>query len=261
MTRLEELSQTFADNPLAELLNPPPLDDTYGALFLGTVFGLMVYGLTVHQVYRYYRLYPNDPLVLKLLAISGLATLLSQGFYAGRVWFVAPQHRWIVGLAVVPAFVFIAATVESVRVPVYEFGRFSWMISVMYGAAGVGETLFTGTLIFVLRRSRTGFKRTNAMIDLLILYAINTGTTVGFLGFIFPLIYPDNLIYVGVSIVETKLYASCVLTALTSRATILKSASGVVDMDSSRAELAKEIDSERGHEQRGAPNAHDVWNF
>ena len=28
-----------------------------------------------------------------------------------------------------------------------------------------------------------------------------------------PLVFPDNLIYVGVSIVETKLYASCVLTA------------------------------------------------
>ena len=27
-----------------------------------------IYGLTVHQAYRYYRLYPNDPPVLKLLA-------------------------------------------------------------------------------------------------------------------------------------------------------------------------------------------------
>ena len=33
------------------------------------------------------------------------------------------------------------------------------MVSVMYGTAGLGETIFTGTLIFVLRRSRTGFKR------------------------------------------------------------------------------------------------------
>ena len=41
MTQFEELPQAFADNPLAELLNPPSLDDTYGALFLGMVFGLM----------------------------------------------------------------------------------------------------------------------------------------------------------------------------------------------------------------------------
>ena len=41
MTRLQELSETFANNPLAELLNPPPLDDTFGALFLGMVLGLM----------------------------------------------------------------------------------------------------------------------------------------------------------------------------------------------------------------------------
>ena len=41
MTRLQELAVAVADNPLAELLDPPPLDDTYGALFLGMVLGLM----------------------------------------------------------------------------------------------------------------------------------------------------------------------------------------------------------------------------
>ena len=41
MTRLQELAVAVADNPLAELFDPPPLDDTYGALFLGMVLGLM----------------------------------------------------------------------------------------------------------------------------------------------------------------------------------------------------------------------------
>ncbi|PIL24819.1 hypothetical protein GSI_12705 [Ganoderma sinense ZZ0214-1] len=119
-------------------------------------------------------------------------------FYAGRAWFVAPQHRVIVSLAVVPALVFV------------------------------------GLLI----------------------------STVGFLGFIFPLIYPDNLIYVGVSVVETKLYASCVLTALNSRAAIMKQASSTVEVNSSRAELAKEVDSERGHGQSAfSPDPNAAWNF
>ncbi|KAM5534495.1 hypothetical protein V8D89_011827 [Ganoderma adspersum] len=326
MTRLQELSEAFADNPLAELFNPPPLDDTFGALFLGMVLGLMVYGLTVHQAYRYYRLYPNDPLVLKLLAshvywslstrykqfnlllqasrrhrlvetfhsiltidmwskkllipISGLATLLCQGFYAGRAWFVAPQHRMIISLAghiggasislyrlglQNNSFKPTPSIHNRFRLPVLKFPHYSWMISVMYGAAGLVETIFTGTLIYVLRRSRTGFKRTDAIIDLLILYAVNTGlllSAIGFLGFLFPLIYPDNLIYVGVSIVETKLYASCVLTALNSRVAIMKRASGLVEVSSSRAELAKEVDSERGHGQRTFnPDPNAAWNF
>ncbi|KAI0656138.1 hypothetical protein C8Q70DRAFT_935927 [Cubamyces menziesii] len=64
---------------------PPALDNTYGALLLGTVFGTMsqhllantinvieflvirLYGLMVHQTYRYYRLYPKDRFWIKSL--------------------------------------------------------------------------------------------------------------------------------------------------------------------------------------------------
>ncbi|KAH9895559.1 hypothetical protein C8Q73DRAFT_611340, partial [Cubamyces lactineus] len=45
----------------------PALDNTYGALLLGTSFGLMLYGLTIHQTFRYTRLYPKDKLWLKIL--------------------------------------------------------------------------------------------------------------------------------------------------------------------------------------------------
>ncbi|KAI0648826.1 hypothetical protein C8Q79DRAFT_924268 [Trametes meyenii] len=45
----------------------PALDSTFGAILLGTCFGLMLYGLTVHQSYQYFRLYPNDIPVLKIL--------------------------------------------------------------------------------------------------------------------------------------------------------------------------------------------------
>lgn len=52
------------------------------------------------------------------------------------------------------------------------------------------------------------------------------------------------------------------LDSLNSRAAIGKRASGLVEVSSSRVELAKEVDSERGHGQREfnpSPNA--AWNF
>ncbi|KAJ3017974.1 hypothetical protein NUW54_g450 [Trametes sanguinea] len=48
----------------------PPLPETYGALLVGTSFGLMLYGLTLHQYYRYVRSYRQDALWVKCLALG-----------------------------------------------------------------------------------------------------------------------------------------------------------------------------------------------
>ncbi|KAI0326368.1 hypothetical protein GY45DRAFT_1328988 [Cubamyces sp. BRFM 1775] len=47
----------------------PALHRTLGALLLGTTFGLIIYGVTLLQAYRYFRLYPRDPYVLKALVV------------------------------------------------------------------------------------------------------------------------------------------------------------------------------------------------
>ena len=76
-------------SPLSLLLPAiPALDNTYGCILVGTFIGLMcvfismgmgswrlwltllssrLYGMTLHQSYRYFRLYPNDTKVLKAL--------------------------------------------------------------------------------------------------------------------------------------------------------------------------------------------------
>ncbi|TBU44655.1 hypothetical protein BD309DRAFT_773517 [Dichomitus squalens] len=295
MTLLDEASlHSSVDDSLKGLLKLPSLDNTYGALFLGATFSFMIYGLIVHQTYRYYRLYPTDPLTLKMLVLaillvetfhcillinscyfhlitnyfnpvtlleqswslkmliptSALTTLLCQGFYARRIWLVDRRYRIIVGFAALPAVVFIgfaaSATVENVLLHGTAFERFTWMVSAMFGASVIIEVLFSGTLIFILHRSRTGFKRTDSMIDLLILYTVNSGllvSAIAVLGLIFPVIYPHNFIYIGMSMVETKLYASCVLTALNYRRTIWNRGTGVVDLNAERADLVNRIEA------------------
>ncbi|KAI0694302.1 hypothetical protein C8T65DRAFT_666911 [Cerioporus squamosus] len=86
--RTPQLSPTNSSTPVAglppgaQIPTIPPLDDTYGALLLGMSFGLMLYGLTVHQAYRYFRMYPRDigllkGFVLTLLALETLHTACS----------------------------------------------------------------------------------------------------------------------------------------------------------------------------------------
>ncbi|KAI1785112.1 hypothetical protein LXA43DRAFT_168850 [Ganoderma leucocontextum] len=45
------------------------VDDTFGAFLLATCIGLSLFGLNVHQAYRYFRLYPTDAALFKWVVI------------------------------------------------------------------------------------------------------------------------------------------------------------------------------------------------
>ncbi|KAI9060733.1 hypothetical protein FKP32DRAFT_1007567 [Trametes sanguinea] len=58
---------TSSIEPILHALGFPSLASTLGATYIGLVIGTMLYGLTVHQGYRYYKLYPTDRLYIKIL--------------------------------------------------------------------------------------------------------------------------------------------------------------------------------------------------
>ncbi|KAL7278349.1 hypothetical protein ACG7TL_008325 [Trametes sanguinea] len=257
-------------DPFASLQEFPALDNTFGALVLGMSFGLMLYGLTVHQSYRYARLYRRDEswvkcLVLAILIlesvhitlcivavyyhlvtnyfkpatllvghwstrlltpVTGVIMILCQGFYAFRVCQIGSHfvYRVLVAVAIVCMvceFGFmLAATIEGFRLSLSDFQHVSWLVCGIFGSAVLTDICLTGTLVIVLLRSRTGFRRTDSLIEVLIIYSINTGlltSIFGLLTFIFAIILPGNLIYIAIAIVGVKLYANSVLAVLNSR--------------------------------------------
>ncbi|KAH9884531.1 hypothetical protein C8Q73DRAFT_818634 [Cubamyces lactineus] len=107
----------------------------------------------------------------------------------------------------------LAAGIEAFRETstVADFQRLNWLVAASYGLASVTDLTLAGTLVFVLHKSRTGSKRTDTILDTLIKYTINTGVLTSLFAFIFAIILPGNLIYAGISIVGTKLYANSVL--------------------------------------------------
>ncbi|KAI0749983.1 hypothetical protein C8Q80DRAFT_659801 [Daedaleopsis nitida] len=46
------------------------LDRTFGALLLGAFFSVILYGIVVHQTYRYFRLYPKDAVSIRIIVVS-----------------------------------------------------------------------------------------------------------------------------------------------------------------------------------------------
>ncbi|KAI0656164.1 hypothetical protein C8Q70DRAFT_398248 [Cubamyces menziesii] len=252
----------------------PSLDNTLGAIFLGVVFGAMLYGVTINQAYRYYSMYYSaDKLYVKALVtaivfletlhtaawvfsgyhelvseafnpsgilkfhwvarstfiLTSFAIIACQTFYCCRIFLLGSRHRWLLIPAAASmltglAFGTAAGVVAFVEVPkITDLHRIRWMISVAYGLAVLSDVLFTGILILILHRSRTHCKRSDAIIDVLMIYTMYTGLLTSIascLALVFILIIPGNLIYVAMSIVGAKFYANSVLALLNSRRSI-----------------------------------------
>ncbi|KAI0759575.1 hypothetical protein BD413DRAFT_596250 [Trametes elegans] len=268
------LPATAGLDPFSALPPVPALDNTFGAVLLGTCIGLILYGLTTHQTYRYFRLYPNDASVIKILVtilliletfhtalcihmcyyylaknyfhptalldgvwslklipvVTGVIIFVCHGFYARRVYIVGGRYKLLV--AIVGVFMFgelgfvIASTTEAFIQPSFaSWESYTWLISAGFGCAVGADLVLTTSLIYVLRRSRTGFKSTDSLIDILIVYTINTGLLTGLfsiLSLVFAVVTPNNLIYVALNMVSTRSYANAVLAVLNSRRSLVE---------------------------------------
>ncbi|KAM5544746.1 hypothetical protein V8D89_001644 [Ganoderma adspersum] len=85
------------------------MDDTYGALLLGTFFSLVLYGLVLHQTYRYIRLHPHDYTYIQVLVALSLiletlhtVSTMHVGYHALVTNYFDPtaltQHVWSLNL-------------------------------------------------------------------------------------------------------------------------------------------------------------------
>ncbi|KAI9069804.1 hypothetical protein FKP32DRAFT_37562 [Trametes sanguinea] len=266
-------------DPLALLPKPPALDNTFGALLLGTFGGLLLFGVTAHQAYRYFRMYPDDGRILKGLVaavmvvetiasilsmhvcyhylvknffqpqallfgiwsidvyplVSGISMVLSQSFFARRIWLVAPRFRLVVVVAGLLCLAeigfFLAGSVKAFTIPTFQqYEDSQWLVSAGSTMAVIADTMLTAVLIYVLHKSRTGIKRTDSMIDVMIMYSVNTGLLTGvfnLLSMLFSFTQKKNLIWIAFGIIAAKMYGTTLLAALNSRQSLAAHGSGI----------------------------------
>ncbi|KAI0801449.1 hypothetical protein C8Q74DRAFT_1242142 [Fomes fomentarius] len=118
---------------------------------------------------------------INLLPIPGsIAALISQCFFARRVWIISPKFRSIVAIAIVLIFgnvcCFTALSVKMFKSnSLTDWLKFSWLASVGSSIQMAGDMMITATLIYVLRTSRTGINKTDSTLDVLVMYAVSTG--------------------------------------------------------------------------------------
>ncbi|KAJ8453631.1 hypothetical protein ONZ51_g13491 [Trametes cubensis] len=144
-------------------------DDTLGAILVGTFISLVIYGITLHQAYEYFRRYPQDTLLLKVLvrvALPAVVVLAPMRIAGLRAHHSCDNQAF--------------GDIENIRYrrdivdgrngsPTRCNGRFSAYDRPHNGAPSQSHRFQETELA----------SRTDSRIDILIMYSVNTGLLTG----------------------------------------------------------------------------------
>ncbi|KAJ7222095.1 hypothetical protein GGX14DRAFT_694461 [Mycena pura] len=211
------------------------------AAFIGYGVSTVAYGISVVQVYLYFRNYPKDNIFLKL-TVAALWTLdtlssilMSHALYTLYVLnfnnlFADAQMPWswplgvaILATIIITSLFFYGWQIWSVSRNFVVVGVIS-MIKIIESTGLVFDITITTSLIYYLRsRKAAGVRSTRDMIDSLIIHAMSRGilTVVCItMLFILDIAYPNHFYWIPFYELLGKLYVNSILATLNVRTSV-----------------------------------------
>ncbi|CCO36126.1 hypothetical protein BN14_10250 [Rhizoctonia solani AG-1 IB] len=170
------------------------------------------------------------------VGFTAIITFMVQAFFARRAWFFTKRvgSRFtttrktqllgaIVGLLAAMGLGFGLASFAMT----FVLGRFSrfieyrWLVGIWLGAAAFCDVVIVYMLSTALMTQRTGFGRTDALINKLLRYTINTGLLTSLIAVADLICFctMNNLVHLGFNMVLGKLYTNTLLATLNARDT------------------------------------------
>ncbi|KAK2467378.1 hypothetical protein APHAL10511_000613 [Amanita phalloides] len=204
----------------------------------GLVSAVMIFDtvhqiLITHTVYTYVITYFGDSsklgdLVWSLIvevAFNGLTGFLVQGFLALRVWRLSNGNIWLttaILLLVVGEFAcVIVYTGLAIRFETFaQLAALKDLSLTVNILAASGDVLIAGALCTLLHKSRTGFRRSDTMINKLIIFSVNTGciTSLCAIASLISITVAGNtFFYIAFFFCIGRLYANSLLATLNAR--------------------------------------------
>ncbi|KAK0214559.1 hypothetical protein IW262DRAFT_278484 [Armillaria fumosa] len=187
-----------------------------------------------HTLYEYLVVHYYDPAnlgvvewsLLAQVAPSGFIALLVQSFFTYRVYILSRKNIPItlfLGSLVLGEFgVTMAYFVRgwSVKLVAEIPSKLSDLSRSMNAVGAAGDMCITISLIYLLQRSKSGFRRTDAMMNQLILFSLNSGlltSICAITSLILVLVCPDTFLYITFYIILGRLYTNSFLATLNAR--------------------------------------------
>jgi len=140
-----------------------------------------------HTVYYYLVSSYNNPPALGGLVWSLLLQVIPtamtgfmvQCFFTARVWYLSKNYHitgFILLLVLANAGCGVAWVISAMQTQTFVEGLHLTPLTIAINAlSAVSDVSITGSLVVLLHWSRTGFKRTDTIINQLIMFVVNTG--------------------------------------------------------------------------------------
>ncbi|KAF9463802.1 hypothetical protein BDZ94DRAFT_1321566 [Collybia nuda] len=205
------------------------------------VFDVTHLAMISHTVYHYLITNYHNPPSLEIMTWSvllealftGVTGALVQCFYTTRVWRLSNKNVWLTGLilaiVLANAGCGTAWVILSMQLNTYEELLSISPLTISINALSTGaDVLIAASLCFMLQRARTGFKKSDSMINRLMLFVVNTGvlTSICAIASLVSLLAsPLTLIYASFYFCIGRLYTNSFLATLNAR----KSITGRID--------------------------------
>jgi len=192
--------------------------------------------LISHTVYTYLVTHFDDPVQLTHLVWSlivevlfnGFTALLVQGFFVVRIWALSNQNKTLtisVAVFIIAEFLSVILYVSK-ALPMETFADLATIkaLSMTVNAlAAAGDVLIAAILCIMLHSSRTGFKRSDTMINTLIIFCVNTGlltSLCAIASLVAIVVSPNTFIYICFYFLLGRLYCNSLLATLNARKAI-----------------------------------------
>lgn len=189
--------------------------------------------LNIHILYHYMVSNYLNPVALMIpvwsvlihVFLTALSNFIIRTMFAQRIYRLSKGSiiltAWIMSISIADLVTGTIITIKAFQLKTYlELDSLSNLMYITF-AFGTGSDLSVAlALCWLLRTSRTGFRKTDSMIKVLMLYTVNTGLIVamdaaaGMLAYIFM---PNNFIFLGFYLLLSKLYLNSYLATLNAR--------------------------------------------
>ncbi|GJE92488.1 hypothetical protein PsYK624_086420 [Phanerochaete sordida] len=196
---------------------------------------------------------PVWSIILHVL-VTSLTQFVVRAMFAWRVWCFS-RGNWIPAtvISVVNTAELVTAVVITIKCFHTTFvglQRLDALVFLEFGTGFSGDCLVALCLCYFLHTSRTGLRRTESMINILMAYVINTGLFTALTSSVSLILFAvksDNFIYVAVYFQLSKLYVNAYLAMLNARDKIRERSNDVVSIH-----LSHLSNSRTGAAQSGA---------
>ncbi|KAF8328508.1 hypothetical protein F5887DRAFT_1143082 [Amanita rubescens] len=181
--------------------------------------------LITHTIYTYLVAYFREAAQIGNIVWSIIVCLLVQSFLTMRLWRLSNHNIWVTSIIValviaefacIVVYAGLALSMETF-LQVANLKRLSIAINAL---AAAGDVSIAAVLCTLLHKSRTGFHRSNTMINRLILFSVNTSllTSLCALASLISIVVAgESFIYIAFFFCSGRLYTNSLLATLNAR--------------------------------------------